>query len=1234
MVSSNGPLCSGNDLILNATFINGISYNWSGPASFTSNLQNPIIKNIGVINSGTYTLSGNYNACSVPLYTINVFVNKTPLAPSILSNAPVCEGSTLSLSSENISSGVYSWKGPNGFISSVQNPSLINVSKSNEGIYSLSINDNNCFSKEVVTSVIINGIPSSPVINNNGPLCEGATLNLSTNTNIGSYLWTGPNSFISNLKSPSIKNVDSSNAGVYKLVYSANGCSAPESISNVIVKGKIKNVIIKNNSPLCDSSTLQLQATSISGASYLWKGPAGFTSILQNPFLNNATFKNSGIYSVSVMVDGCNSNATSSTVVIKTHVPLVNPTNNGPLCIGTSLKLSATYILGAVYSWSGPSNFKSSAQNPIISNVNQFQSGNYYVTIIVDGCESKIESTDVVINPKLNLPPANANGPLCEGGTLKLVSVNAQNATYLWKGPYNFSSTDQNPIIANVSQKQAGVYSLVLSVAGCSSPESSVNVIVNNNPSVPSIFSNSPVCLSSALKLFTDSLPNTSYDWQDPMGNLSHAPALIINNSNKANEGNYLLTIAQFGCKSRPATFKPIINDPPITPEFSANDPLCAGADLILSTNQTANVIYNWTGPNNFISNDRKPIIKNVSSKIAGHYKLQLSLNSCPGGIADKIIAIKSLPLKPQLSNNGDLCEGKQMVLNAFADSAANYYWAGPNGFWSSSKNIVINSAKQINGGRYFLKLNKDGCFSDESFIDVKIKSVPAAPIISSNSPLCEGGILKLIGSPTDSVSYAWTGPNNYVSNILSPIIDPVNLFNNGVYIASVIKNGCTSLPTSINIKIMPATPAVAVSNNGPICAGNDLSLSAVLNNNNTTNGNMIFNWSGPNGFKSNFPAPVIRNVSSSNSGSYKLSISMNGCDGRSSITNAVIKDIPQVTAGIDQTFCNNAGIINLNGSVNSGNSILWKTNGSGSFSPNNKSVNALYILSAQDKNMSQILFSLRSVDSLVCPSSSASLKVSFLKSAVVDAGQYNSICDNIDSISLAGTSNSNNISWSTSGDGTFYPDNKQVNATYMPGSRDKQNMIIHLKLNAASTQTCPVVSDTTTIVLRKSPSIKMPADVEIFFNEYLTLHPIVTGNITSYKWTPSLYLSRDDVKDPVLIGKADQLYKFNVTDANGCNSSADVNGKVLMPLKIPNTFTPNGDGINDRWDITSLYQYAKCRVQVFNRYGQLMYESQGYKQGWDGKFKGQVLPFGTYYYIIEIGYGKPGVTGYVTIVK
>jgi gliding motility-associated-like protein len=90
----------------------------------------------------------------------------------------------------------------------------------------------------------------------------------------------------------------------------------------------------------------------------------------------------------------------------------------------------------------------------------------------------------------------------------------------------------------------------------------------------------------------------------------------------------------------------------------------------------------------------------------------------------------------------------------------------------------------------------------------------------------------------------------------------------------------------------------------------------------------------------------------------------------------------------------------------------------------------------------------------------------------------------------------------------------------------------------------------------------------------------------------------------------------------------------VPSQIIIPNAFTPNGDGINDFWDIKNLDEFPDPTVSVYNRYGLLVYHSNGYPKPWDGTYNGSLLPVGVYYYIINPKNGLQQVAGNVTILR
>jgi len=150
-----------------------------------------------------------------------------------------------------------------------------------------------------------------------------------------------------------------------------------------------------------------------------------------------------------------------------------------------------------------------------------------------------------------------------------------------------------------------------------------------------------------------------------------------------------------------------------------------------------------------------------------------------------------------------------------------------------------------------------------------------------------------------------------------------------------------------------------------------------------------------------------------------------------------------------------------------------------------------------------------------------------------------------------------------------------------------------------------------------------------------VSLTPVINVNYAvTYLWSPSTWLNSDEVLSPKSTPKNDITYTLRVTSDKGCSSSDNVSVKILRAPLVPNIFSPNGDGIHDRWDIPYLTSYPGCTVDVYNRYGQLIYHSLGYDKPWDGTVKGNQVPVGTYYYIIDPKNGKQKMSGYVDVIR
>ena len=171
-------------------------------------------------------------------------------------------------------------------------------------------------------------------------------------------------------------------------------------------------------------------------------------------------------------------------------------------------------------------------------------------------------------------------------------------------------------------------------------------------------------------------------------------------------------------------------------------------------------------------------------------------------------------------------------------------------------------------------------------------------------------------------------------------------------------------------------------------------------------------------------------------------------------------------------------------------------------------------------------------------------------------------------------------------------------------------------------------------VIVNPVPALTLIPDIVVLVGGQITLPAKVTTDSLTYQWTPSTGLDHDNILNPIARPNDNTIYKLVVTNAMGCSVAAQISVTVLKYPVIPNAFTPNGDGINDAWNIQYLNEYPNCTVNIFNRYGEKVFSENGYGIAWDGKYHGSDLPQGTYYYIINPGSGRKAMSGSVTIIK
>jgi len=236
------------------------------------------------------------------------------------------------------------------------------------------------------------------------------------------------------------------------------------------------------------------------------------------------------------------------------------------------------------------------------------------------------------------------------------------------------------------------------------------------------------------------------------------------------------------------------------------------------------------------------------------------------------------------------------------------------------------------------------------------------------------------------------------------------------------------------------------------------------------------------------------------------------------------------------------------------------------------------------------------------------------------------SVCTNTGTIQLVATESSG-----IAGSGTYIGTGVSAAGVFDPVKSGAGTFAISYIYSANNACTDTI---TQSITVNAAPTAYAGADTTVLEGGSATLHATAKGDSLTYAWSPALYLNSNSLLDPTVTPLADMIYTLTVTTAKGCSTTSTIKVTVLKSPVIPNTFTPNGDGINDTWLIKYLDSYSGAIVDVFNRYGQKVYTSIGYPTPWDGRSNNKDLPAGVYYYMINPLHGRKAFSGWVTIIR
>ncbi len=774
------------------------TYEWYG-TGFASDLQNPIVTNVGTYQMINYAPNG----CTDTVYT-EVIANDSIPQFTLQADTLTCsiQQRVITLSPQ-ANDYTYQWLGP-GFSSALQSPTVTQA-----GNYIVTVTGTN--SCTAIGSITIFNDTLPPVFTFTAAdtiTCINTMIGLSIQTvqNIVQFSWTGVNGYTSVASQPN----DIVNEGWYYLtVMGDNGCTANDSIF-VDQNIAYPNLAIQAEDLSCktDSVQLQLIGTQLIDYQYEWTSNSGFQSNVIQPFVSQSedyflavTPSNGCVYydTFTVGIDTLLPNF----LIQVTPTTLLNCDTNT-----TQIRIVPNNGNIDVFTWTFPSGSQIHAQSVIVG------AGGWYISHIT-GSNGCVASDSVFINADDALPNifTNGNSITCTTDSVQIFGGSSTpNVTYHWSGPGNFLSDNQNPFVI----QQGTYYLTVTSENGCEAVATS-EVLADSITINISTYGDTLICnqLFGQIGVSTD-VPTAIIYWYDPNG------FQFSNNANPiiTQPGLYTVLVEDNDCSVY--GYANVIHQNNI-PNISviADTITCLNTQATLTGNSTTNnVDYQWFTINNVVVGDTNLL----STTQAGFYIFQVS--DALGCIAIDTVEVVADAQFPNLQLNGNpiTCLNDTITLTAeTVDSNLTYTWILDNSTLPFSDSFINVSV----GGNYFVRVeSQNGCISTDSFL-VTYDTLPPLVIASVFDTItCTNSSVTIFGySPDNNVIFEWMGPNNFFAT-LPETSAPVS----GLYILTgTAQNGCFSAD-SINVIADASVPILQFSIETISCTQNTATIFVTSN--------------------------------------------------------------------------------------------------------------------------------------------------------------------------------------------------------------------------------------------------------------------------------------------------------------------------------------------------------------------------------------------------------------------
>jgi gliding motility-associated-like protein len=792
---------------------------------------------------GTYIFFLTFQDDGCPLsskqtiaYTI--IIRPKPNAPVITTNAPLCQGQTLSMSAQTSSAGTasYAWTGPNNFSNTNASFTIPNVALTNAGIYSAVATINACTSNPTSINVIVN--PTPPVLSTtNVALCQSpGTLTLLIN-HLAIYtlqFYTSASGGTGTTIAPVINTSVPGTYTYYVSQVSAAGCESPRVPVTVTVSPKPPIPVAVNTSycQLLVNPSISYNVTPLTGYTLNWYTAAtGGSALSSTPTINIGVPGTTTYYVSQSLNGGCESDRVmvTNTVYPTPSNPIVSNIN---VCqFANVTPIAITPSSGCTLQWyTSATGGTPSSITPTYNTSVPFTITYYVSQINTNNCESARVPLTISVTP-IPAAPITNNLTYCQyQNAPALTATAATGNTLLW---YVGTSTigSPTPPLPNTSTIGTTTY-YVSQVAGgnCEGPKSMILVTINATPPPPTV-SNFSYCLNAASTPLTITYqPGNSLLWYtNATGGVGNTNTPIVNTAIAGTITYYVSQITPLGCESNRVSFTVTVYPIPPKPTV-ANLNLCQGqaANPLTAQGIAGATIYWYNFPIAVNGTTVAPVPSSSNLGTTTYYVNQAVGNNCMGPIDTLRVTVNPSPIANIVTQRPvQFCQGDSTILIANTGTNYTYQWYN-NGVAIPGANANVYIAKT--SGTYTIRItNSSNCTTTSNAIVVDVHIVNTNVTISGPLTFCSGGSVTLSAAILQNATYQW-----YYNGapMLNGYTNTITVNASGIYKVLIADSyGCSSFSNAFTVTVQ-ANPIVLINpkDSIKICEGTSFKLSAKAN--------------------------------------------------------------------------------------------------------------------------------------------------------------------------------------------------------------------------------------------------------------------------------------------------------------------------------------------------------------------------------------------------------------------